>query len=359
MHQQRLANREEELNLFRQMLAGEVRRRIMLLQAGGGMGKTTLLAEFARCCGDDVTVVPLDLKGGPGLGEVLARLCDALGWDGVPTFSAQVAALAAQAAAPPRDGEAIVQGFHLMAVYDLLEAAFAAPPDLRRFCRQREVFRPLLSCFGAEAGLGQMIDDLIEHCETQLLLAELVEAVRAHNQAQYERFEARLKGRGADTQPASESPSGRVGRAEVEAALRSPDEGDRATRRGALARALLEDLAARPGRLVFLFDTYEHAAPEVGAWLAGPFLAGVQRLPHLLAVVGGRQVPQASIEWVTGCHQRRLGHVDDVDAWETYARRKGWNLPRPWIEGYCAAVQGHPGQIDTLLAGAALAGGGR
>ena len=148
-----------------------------------------------------------------------------------------------------------------------------------------------------------------------------------------------------------------IGRAEIEVALRTPDEGDRAARRARLTQALFDDLRAWGQRIVLLFDTYEQADPEVQDWLAGPFLARARRTENLVVVIAGRQVPEPTIEWNACCHRRRLGNVDDVEAWMAYAARRGWQVPRAWIEGYCAATNGHPGQVDMLLASVGEGGG--
>ena len=59
-----LANREEELSLFDAMIAGTTGERILLLEAGGAMGKTMLMAEFVRHCrSNEVACAPVDLKG--------------------------------------------------------------------------------------------------------------------------------------------------------------------------------------------------------------------------------------------------------------------------------------------------------
>lgn len=150
-----------------------------------------------------------------------------------------------------------------------------------------------------------------------------------------------------------------IGQAQIEVALRSPDEGDRAARQTQLTQAFFNDLRAWKERLVLIFDTYDDADPEVQRWLAGPCLARARYTANLVIVVAGRQVPQESIEWATCCHHHRLGCVEDVDAWDRYAQHRGLAVPRSWIEGFCVALNGHPGQMVRLLTGAAQRGGVR
>jgi hypothetical protein len=248
------ANREYELELFDRMVAGQAEERILLLEAKGQIGKSTLLLAFERRCPHDVPCAAINLKGSStGLHEVFYRLCDALGWNRFPAFRACV------------------------------------------------------------ESLGRVTID-----------KNVV-----------------------------------IGWAEIEVALRAPDEGDRAARRAQLTQALFDDLRSWEGRLVLLFDTYEQADPEVQDWLAGPCLARARRTTNLVVIVAGRQVPEESVEWTVCCHRHRLGNVEDVDAWEDFARRNEWTVPRAWIEGYCVALRGHPGQIAALLASAALGGGVR
>jgi hypothetical protein len=85
------ANREDELRRFDLMMIGETDKRFLILQADGGMGKTTLLAEFMKRCPTHTSCAAIDLKGKSiGLHEVLYKLCDALKWEHFPTFAACV-----------------------------------------------------------------------------------------------------------------------------------------------------------------------------------------------------------------------------------------------------------------------------
>ena len=75
----------------------------------------------------------------------------------------------------------------LETVRNLLSAAFT-PKDLRRFCLERSVFRPVVDRFGPDASLGDMVDEVIDYCRVRLLWPELLDAVRTENPRQYARF---------------------------------------------------------------------------------------------------------------------------------------------------------------------------
>lgn len=79
----RLANRTKEADFFKKMLRGEIAQRILLIQAASGMGKTSLLAEFAALCpvhGEATLLVQIDLKSAQtGIAYIFSRLQRRLG----------------------------------------------------------------------------------------------------------------------------------------------------------------------------------------------------------------------------------------------------------------------------------------
>ena len=85
-----------------------------------------------------------------------------------------------------------IQQVNIAAIRKLLLAAFT-PEELRRFCWDRPQFRPVVARFGPRQGLDDMVDRVLEHCETRLLWPEFLDEVKSHNPRQYARFESELR----------------------------------------------------------------------------------------------------------------------------------------------------------------------
>jgi hypothetical protein len=83
------------------------------------------------------------------------------------------------------------RAYNLAAIRDLLQAAFTVE-TLYRFCMDDPRFRRILHQFGPDDGLDDMIDEVIDFCETQLLWKEFLAAVAEENPRQYARFESAL-----------------------------------------------------------------------------------------------------------------------------------------------------------------------
>jgi hypothetical protein len=75
-----LANRTQEMALFQAILEGRDDRRILLIEAQSGYGKTGLMSRFADQCPRGTIAVRLDLKaaGGLGIAYVFYRIRRAL-----------------------------------------------------------------------------------------------------------------------------------------------------------------------------------------------------------------------------------------------------------------------------------------
>ena len=360
-----LANREPELECFAGMVAGTSGERILLLEAGGGMGKTTLMAEFVRHCHSaGMPCVPVDLKGDPGLSEVLARLCDGLGWEGFPTLAARVQELGRGGgqAAETAFEHIHREDYNRAAIRDLVVEAFNIV-ELKAFFFDRPEFNIDLDMFSEGANRTALVMEVILSCQRDMQLDELLVGLREEKFERYKRHYARIYRIEAETMSGKETvreARAGLGRAEIRDALRTADERDRATRRGALTRALFEDLGAREGRLAILFDTCEQAGPEVREWLEEAFLAHASRATDLVVVIAGREAPDTRLEWEAYCHHRVLGNLRDPGLWQEYAEEIGAEVPyAEGIAAYCDLLDGHPDAMMKALARYMPGGGGR
>jgi formylglycine-generating enzyme required for sulfatase activity len=73
------------------------------------------------------------------------------------------------------------------AIRQLLMAVFA-PEELRSFCLERPLFQPILPRFGPDSGLEEMVDEVIDYCQTQRLCGMLLAEVEATHAGQYTRI---------------------------------------------------------------------------------------------------------------------------------------------------------------------------
>jgi hypothetical protein len=77
------------------------------------------------------------------------------------------------------------------AIRDLLMAAFT-PKELRRFCQDRQTFRKVLENFGPNHGLNDMVDEVVDYCQSNLLWDELLVEVAQEKPKQFARFRSQL-----------------------------------------------------------------------------------------------------------------------------------------------------------------------
>lgn len=78
--------------------------------------------------------------------------------------------------------------YDIAKIRKLLTEAFTAE-DLRRFCEDRQVLRPIVPRLGPGMGLDDMVDEVITYCRTHLRFPKLLAAVKEVNPLQYARFE--------------------------------------------------------------------------------------------------------------------------------------------------------------------------
>jgi hypothetical protein len=147
----------------------------------------------------------------------------------------------------------------------------------------------------------------------------------------------------------------------ISVALQAETAIDREYRGALLASNWFEDLARFGQRIVFLFDTYDHATTDVKNWISGPFLSRAAHTAPVRVVIGGRQVPDRNnIEWGSRCVQHDLSGVEDAEHWMPVIQGMGKSidhLPYGWLAGVCYALKGNPGEIMKIISRLPLACG--
>lgn len=86
-----LVNRRNEIELFKALIDPTSLRRILLVEAEGGIGKSLLLREFDVICPADFIYIPFDLKiSNVGLTRLWLKCGDTLGWSSFPAFTNKI-----------------------------------------------------------------------------------------------------------------------------------------------------------------------------------------------------------------------------------------------------------------------------
>ncbi len=134
---------------------------------------------------------------------------------------------------------------------------------------------------------------------------------------------------------------------QINVALNVPDLKDREQRRVDLTRAWFDDLRQINQPLLLMIDTYEQAPEELKKWLAGPFLARVERTPHLRVLMAGQETPDTNnIEWDHCCQACDLYGVREAHHWlpvlTALNRRLEGVDPISWLAGICYVLRDKP-----------------
>ena len=83
------------------------------------------------------------------------------------------------------------QEYDIAEIRNLLTEAFTAK-DLRRFCYDRPTFRPIVDEFAPDHGVADMVDRVIDYCQTHYLWNELLAEVALVRSRHYARFQPHL-----------------------------------------------------------------------------------------------------------------------------------------------------------------------
>ena len=118
---------------------------------------------------------------------------------------------------------------------------------------------------------------------------------------------------------------------------------------------MIEDLTALDRPLLIALDTWQDSSEEVRKWIEQWLLPGVPRMPGLVAMIGGHNVPKPAQTWGDFAALRQLEPITSAQDWFEYTQRK-WppvGIPKERVETITLAVgpRGRPNVIDGLLDG--------
>ena len=82
--------------------------------------------------------------------------------------------------------------YSVAAICSLMRDSFTAQ-EIRRFCRDRPPFSPVLDQLSPSASLEDTIDVLVEYCNKRLLFAELLSEIQGFNPRQYDRYASQVQ----------------------------------------------------------------------------------------------------------------------------------------------------------------------
>lgn len=85
--------------------------------------------------------------------------------------------------------------YNIRAIRKLLTTAFSTDESLRQFCMDFPELRPVTERFSSGMGKDQMIQRLIEFCESKVLTLRLLELVEEDNPDAYAQFKAEVFGK--------------------------------------------------------------------------------------------------------------------------------------------------------------------
>lgn len=81
--------------------------------------------------------------------------------------------------------------YNIAVIRKLLKSAFTAQ-ELKRFCQERPVLRPICDEFGPNHGLNDMIDRVIDYCQAQAIWEELLAEIKEAKPKQFERHQTQM-----------------------------------------------------------------------------------------------------------------------------------------------------------------------
>lgn len=125
--------------------------------------------------------------------------------------------------------------------------------------------------------------------------------------------------------------------------------------------ALLQDLMQLQCPLLLGFDTYQQIAPDISDWIENQLLQRIDKLPGLIVLIAGQQVPDPKkFSWQGVASKHSLLAIAEKHYWQDYAVRVLGNqgISEQHIEMLLHVSKGEPGQTSALLQSFACPGMG-
>ncbi len=115
---------------------------------------------------------------------------------------------------------------------------------------------------------------------------------------------------------------------------------------------LIDDFRQLAQPAVLFFDTWEKSSHEMRDWIEKQFLPRLDKMPGVVVLIGGQEVPDPEINhWGDVAVHRPLGPIKSTDDWFDYTQRKwpGKPVNRHHVEALALAADGNPGAIYRSL----------
>jgi len=98
----------------------------------------------------------------------------------------------------------------------------------------------------------------------------------------------------------------------------------------------------------FIFDHYEQATEEIREWMQYDFLPKLHRVPNIITVIAGQNVPASDEDWQSLHQPILLGEIS-VKHWVSYAGKLGLSLSEDDVGMIYHGVNGVPGMVALAI----------
>lgn len=153
-------DRGDELALLDRLVDGQTTKRILLISAASGMGKSELIREFIARRAHNATLAVVDFKnGGLSLADLFSQICDTLGWSRFPTLNTTVNQIVSPLTANVSS--------NILIGHNQISIALNASDEPTRDSRRDALTKAFVADLRA-IGRAALIFDVFEQCEPSL-----------------------------------------------------------------------------------------------------------------------------------------------------------------------------------------------